>query len=92
MTMNNAPGGAVLDPEDDAPLLTEAFFASATLREGERLVRRGRPPVREPKQQVTIRLPPATLARLRALGPGWQNVIEQAVDEKLARMGGAGVG
>ena len=50
------------------------------------------PPVREPKQQVTIRLPPATLARLRALGPGWQNVIEQAVDEKLARMGGAEVG
>jgi hypothetical protein len=45
MTMNNAPGGAVLDPEDDAPSLTEAFFAGATLREGERLVRRGRPPV-----------------------------------------------
>lgn len=72
-----------MDPVDDAPELTEAFFRAAELRDGERLVRRGRPRVAAPKEMVSIRFPAATLARLRALGPGWQGVVVRAVEKEL---------
>jgi uncharacterized protein (DUF4415 family) len=70
---------------DDAPELTEAFFARATLRDGETVVRRGRPKLADPKRLVTLRFPANTLRRLRALGPGWQGVVVQAVEDALDR-------
>ena len=83
MTKKPNAGSAVLDPADDAPELTEAFFQHAELRSGDTLIRRGRPRLAEPKQLVTIRFPPATLARLRARGPGWQALVVRAVEKEL---------
>lgn len=39
--------------------------------------RRGRPPVENPKQQVSIRLDADLLAKLRATGPGWQGRVNE---------------
>ena len=85
------PDGAVpwVDP-DDAPELTEEFFATAEIRYGETVIRpgAGRPKSPAPKRQVTIRLDPVLLERMRATGPGWQTRINEAVREWLARHAG----
>lgn len=83
MAKKNAAGSSILDRTDDAPELTEAFFAAATLYDGDKVVRRGRPKLDEPKQLVSIRFPAETLRRLRATGPGWQGLVVQAVEQRL---------
>jgi uncharacterized protein (DUF4415 family) len=67
-----------VDP-DDAPELTDAFFARADIRQGTTLIRRGRPKVEAPKQQVTLRLDAAVVEGLRATGPGWQTRANEAL-------------
>lgn len=67
-----------IDP-DDAPELTEEWFETADLYEGERLVRRGRPPKAAPKEAVNIRLGPDVLAYFRGTGRGWQSRINAAL-------------
>lgn len=72
------------DP-DDAPELTDRFFACADLCDGSKLVRRGRPPSAAPKRLVTLRLDPAVLEGLRATGAGWQTRANAALKDWLAR-------
>jgi uncharacterized protein (DUF4415 family) len=72
------------DP-DDAPEVTEAFFARSDVYEGTKLVRRGRPPSAAPKRQVTLRLDGDVLSGLRATGPGWQTRANAALKAWLAR-------
>lgn len=68
-----------IDP-DDAPELTEEWFASADLYDGDRLIRRGGRPKKEvPKEAVSIRLDADVLAHYRATGPGWQSRIIDAL-------------
>lgn len=62
----------------DNPPLSELDFACA------RVVRRGRPKLVAPKQQVTLRLSPKVLAYYRAKGRGWQTRIDEDL-KKLAR-------
>ncbi len=48
----------------------------ATLYEGDKVIRRGRPPLGEkPKQPVTLRLDADVIAAYRATGTGWQSRI-----------------
>jgi uncharacterized protein (DUF4415 family) len=84
MPKKKIAGSVSLAPADDAPELTEAFFEQAEVRRGNTIVRRGRPPLPAPKQQVTLRFPADTLARLRARGPGWQALVVRAVEKELA--------
>ncbi|MDR6874561.1 uncharacterized protein (DUF4415 family) [Bosea sp. BE125] len=72
------------DP-DDAPELDDAFFARADLYEGDRLVRRGRPPLAEPKVSTTIRLSRNVLSHFKAGGPGWQTRIDEALAELIKK-------
>lgn len=72
------------DP-DDAPELTDDFFARAALKDGDSVVRpaqgtltkRGRPKLENPKRQVTLRLDSDLIDRLRESGPGWQSRINE---------------
>ncbi|HVG50272.1 MAG TPA: BrnA antitoxin family protein [Xanthobacteraceae bacterium] len=68
--------GAWADPED-APPLTDKFFDRAEIRRGEKLVRRGRPPLPNPKQAVKLRLDADVLASYRKTGTGWQTRINE---------------
>jgi uncharacterized protein (DUF4415 family) len=73
------------DP-DDAPELTDEWFAKADLHKGAKLVRRGgRPKKAAPKQAVSIRLDRDVLTHFRAGGRGWQSRINAAL-RKLARL------
>jgi uncharacterized protein (DUF4415 family) len=63
------------DP-DDAPELTDAWFAKADLYKGAKLIRKGgRPKSPAPKQAINIRLSPEVLAYFRATGKGWQSRV-----------------
>ena len=64
------------DP-DDAPKLTRDWFERAQLREGERIIRRGRPRSDAAKQAVSLRLDPDVLAWFRKTGAGWQTRINE---------------
>ncbi len=59
-------------PRDEAPEITKKWVAEAELRRGTKLVRRGRPPTPNPKQLLSLRLPPEVIAGWKATGPGWQ--------------------
>lgn len=69
-----------VDP-DDAPEFTdelvERFFATAEIREGDRIIRPGNPPLDDFMKEgtVTLRLDPDVLESYRAFGAGWQTQI-----------------
>ncbi len=71
------------DP-DDAPELTAAFFEQATIYDGAKIIRRGRPKASNPKAMVTLRLDADVLTGLRATGPGWQTRANAALKRWLA--------
>jgi uncharacterized protein (DUF4415 family) len=74
MTEKSAGGSKAtewVDP-DDAPELTAEFFETAEIRQGDRVIRRGRPATGNAKPTVTLRLDRDVLERWRASGPGWQ--------------------
>lgn len=65
-----------IDP-DEAPHLDREWFARGEIREGDRLIRPGRPKTETPKEAINIRLDPDVLAHYRAAGPGWQSRINK---------------
>ena len=68
--------------EDDAPDLSspdwQKKFAKAT-------VRRGRPPLEDPKVSTTIRLSKDVIERFKASGPGWQTRIVEALRDWIKK-------
>jgi uncharacterized protein (DUF4415 family) len=64
---------------DEAPEFTSEDFAKAEVRDGEKLVRRGRPPLEQPKQAIKLRLDADVVDRWRATGRGWQTRMNAAL-------------
>ena len=63
------------DP-DGAPELLSDFFRHGELRHGERVIRRGRPPLSgKPKTAITLRLDEDVVEAYRETGEGWQTRI-----------------
>jgi len=77
----------VIRPEEyeEAPELTEEQLRNADLYEGDRLVRRGRPKLDNPKQAVKLRLSPEVLAHFRSGGAGWQTRINTELERVVGR-------
>jgi uncharacterized protein (DUF4415 family) len=71
------------DP-DDAPEITDEWVASADLRDGKKLVRRGRPVGSAKKTQTTVRISNEVLAFFRASGRGWQTRMDEALKKYVA--------
>jgi uncharacterized protein (DUF4415 family) len=44
---------------------------------------RGRPPTGRARVAISLRLPPETLARWKATGPGWQTRMAEALDKAV---------
>ncbi len=80
----NAGSSSSADP-DDAPELTEELLRRSDLYEGDRLVRRGRPKTKDPKQPVSVRLDADVLSHFRKTGAGWQSRINTAL-RKAAKL------
>ena len=79
-----------IDP-DDAPELDDHYFATAQISIGDKVLReatdtfarRGRPPLDDPKQLVSLRLDRIVLERLRAQGPGWQSRVNAVLRREV---------
>ena len=71
-----------VDP-DDAPEITDAWIEEADLYEGERRVRRGRPPLLNRKRPLTVRYDADVIAAFKATGSGWQTRMNDALREWL---------
>ncbi len=67
----------VIKPHEykELPEPTEDMLARATLRKG------GRPKSANPRQMISLRLPPDVIERWKATGPGWQTRMA----ERLAK-------
>ena len=70
---------------DEAPEWTDEQLARAELRVGDKVIRRGRPPLDNPKQAVKLRLDADVVARWRASGPGWQTRMNTALRKAAPR-------
>jgi uncharacterized protein (DUF4415 family) len=70
---------------EEIPELTDEWFRSADLYEGDKLVRRGRPPSSNRKQAVSLRLDPDVVAHFRRGGRGWQSRINTLL-RKVAKL------
>ena len=70
-----------IQPEEyeDIPEMPDDFFDRAEVRIGDKLIRRGRPPLDSPKKQVTLRLDQEVVDHFRNSGPGWQSRINAAL-------------
>ena len=80
-------GSVRTSPEvDDPPEITDAWIEGSDLFKGKRLVRRGRPKLENPRQLLSLRLPPAVIASWKATGPGWQtrmaHILENAAPKR----------
>ncbi|MCE7027941.1 BrnA antitoxin family protein [Jiella avicenniae] len=82
MSANRPDTGPIWTDPDDAPELTDEWFAGATVHKGGVVKRlpgkrgRGRKPA---KESVTLRLDPEVLAFFRNTGPGWQTRLNEAL-------------
>jgi uncharacterized protein (DUF4415 family) len=70
---------------DEAPEITEEWIAGADLHKGSKLVRRGRPPMDNPKQLLSLRLPPEVISGWKSSGPGWQTRMVEVLSKSTPK-------
>lgn len=73
-----------VDP-DDAPELDASFFQEADLYQGQRLLRRGRPPRADRKVLLSVRYSREVVDYFRQTGEGWQSRMDAVLREYIAR-------
>jgi uncharacterized protein (DUF4415 family) len=59
---------------EELPELTDEMFARAVFKKA------GRPKSTNPKQMISLRLPPAVIDRWKATGPGWQTRMAKRLE------------
>jgi uncharacterized protein (DUF4415 family) len=74
-----------LPDSDTPPEITDEWIAGADLYDCEKLVRRGRPKSDNPKQLLSLRLPPNVIARWKATGPGWQTRMVETLEKSAPK-------
>ena len=79
-----------ISPNPELPEITDAWIAGADLYHGDKLVRRGRPKLENPRQLLSLRLPPHVVARWKASGPGWQTRMAEALEKSAPKSRAAG--
>jgi uncharacterized protein (DUF4415 family) len=75
-----------VDP-DDAPELDEQWFQDAHVYIGDTLIKRGvgRPPIKNTKEMLSLRLDADILEKLRASGKGWQTRLSNHIKEAVLK-------
>ena len=67
--------------EDSIPELDDGFFQRAELKEGDKVIRTGRPKLANPKEKVTIRFDAEIVDYFKSNGKGWQTRMNDALNE-----------
>lgn len=65
---------------DEAPEITDEWFAGADIYHGKKLVRRGRPKLANPRKLLSLQLPPEVIENWNATGPGWQTRMARVLE------------
>jgi uncharacterized protein (DUF4415 family) len=73
---------------DAAPVLTKQMLDRAEIRHGNKIVKRGRPPLENPKEAIKLRLDHDVLAAYRKTGSGWQTRINADLREAARKLAG----
>ena len=71
----------------EAPELTEEMLDRAEIRRGDTVIKRGRPPLDNPKEAVKLRLDHDILAAYRKTGSGWQTRINADLRKAARKLG-----
>lgn len=79
-------GSVRTSSRDEAPEITDSWIQEADLRRGTKVVRRGRPRLENPKQLLSLRLPPQVIASWKATGPGWQSRMAQVLESSTPKI------
>lgn len=91
MNAKRRKSARTLTNSDEIPEITDEWLEGANLYEGKKLVRRGRPPLENPRKLLSLRLQPHVIAKWKASGPGWQTrmaqVLEQAAPKSRRSVG-----
>jgi len=87
MSSKRSGSGRSLKDPDEAPEITQQWIEEADLYQGERLIRRGRPRLANPRQLLSLRLPPEVIASWRASGPGWQTRMAELLEKASPKTG-----
>lgn len=83
MTKKNDAGTSNWIDPDDAPELDDDYFLHADVWNGDKLVKRGRPRVENPKKQVTLRLDADIIDTFKSQGAGWQTRMNEALRQAI---------
>ena len=85
MQTKKPAGSAEWTDPDDAPELTTEMLDQAEVFQGNTFIRRGRgrPKSEGAREQISVRLDPDVLAKLREAGPGWQSQINPILRRAL---------
>ena len=73
---------------DEAPELTKEMLERAEIRQGDKIIRRGRPPLGNPKEAVKLRLDHDILTAYRKTGRGWQTRINADLRKAARKLAG----
>ena len=73
---------------DEAPELTKEMLDRAEIRHGDKIIKRGRPPLENPKEAVKLRLDHDVLAAYRTTGSGWQTRINADLRKAARKLAG----
>jgi uncharacterized protein (DUF4415 family) len=63
------------DEYDELPEMTDEMFSRTVFRKA------GRPRSPNPRQLISLRLPPEVIARWKATGPGWQTRMAKHLEK-----------
>jgi uncharacterized protein (DUF4415 family) len=63
------------DEYEELPEMTDEMFARVVFKKA------GRPRSLNPRQMISLRLPPDVIARWRATGPGWQTRMAKRLED-----------
>jgi uncharacterized protein (DUF4415 family) len=73
---------------DEAPVLTKQMLDRAEIRYGNKIIKRGRPPLENPKEAIKLRLDHDVLAAYRKTGSGWQTRINADLRKAARKLAG----
>ena len=73
---------------DEAPVLTKRMLDRAEIRHGDKVIKRGRPPLEHPKEAVKLRIDHDVLAAYRKTGNGWQTRINADLRKAARKLAG----
>ena len=73
---------------EEAPELTTEMLDRAEIRHGNKIIKRGRPPLENPKEAVKLRLDHDVLAAYRKTGTGWQTRINADLRKAARKLAG----